>query len=278
MDALRGANVALGAALVAVALAGCSFVSAEPEPVAASPTPQPTASSDGGTNLSLTEGGALDPRTDPLGGDHQSVVDAACGGSPAGTDLGARYGANGPADASGADGLVATYAVVAGDSYKAIVERFCLNSRTFATINFIDDIGQVYAGDVYAFTEDAAVAARRAEGLDFATCRRDTWGLPQLASISWQPLSDTRIKATGIGVPVDTGAAGTAQGEARVDADGALVDYVVAAGDTWRGIEDRFCMNTYYVSSLVGEFGGYPMIHPGDVIPLQPQYVELPFG
>lgn len=218
-----------------------------------------------------------DPQAGPLG-DHQSVVDAACGDDPSGTDLGPRVGARGTVEASDAKGRATMYTVAGGDSYKAIVERFCLDSQEFATINAITNIGQVYQGDVYAFTGDAAVDARRASGLDFAACPRGAYGYPALASIAWTPVSDTRAKATGIGTPVDTGAAGTAQGEARTDASGDLVDYVVASGDTWRGIEDRFCMDYYYVASLTGQWLGYPMIHPGDVIPLQPRHLEITVG
>lgn len=273
MIVLRVGTLTLTAALVALTLTGCAFGTSGQELTSKAQTPAARQDTEDQTP-SAKPGDNVNPLSGPIG-DHQSVVDEACGPNPAGTDMGPRYGANGTVTASDPDGRATIYTVAGGDSYKAIVERFCLDSRAFATINFITNIGQITQGEVYAFTEAAAVDARRAEGLDFAACPRTQQGYPMLASINWASLPNFHAEATDIGRPIDTGAAGTAQGEVRTGPDGTLLDYTVASGDTWRGVEDRFCMDTYYVSSLTGLFGQYPMIHPGDVIPLQPRHREI---
>jgi len=269
------APLALAAALAAASLAGCSIVA----PPDASGTGQSSAVAEWEGSATERppgsgETGNRNPQSGPIG-DHQSAVDALCGQNPAGTDLGPRFGASGIVEASDANGLATVYAVAPGDSYTAIVERFCLDSQDFAMLNGITNVGSVYEDDVYAFTEETVADARRAAGYDYPACPRTGSGYPDVASIRWASLPGDRARATDIGAPIDTGPAGTAQGETRLDADGELVEYVVASGDTWNGIEDRFCMDPYYVSSLTGQFGSGPMIHPGDVIPLQPAYLEI---
>jgi hypothetical protein len=270
--------VTAASALVITMLTGCT-IGAEPVVEESPPTAPAVVEAPGEQTSDADWSENTNPQRGPIG-DHQSVVDRVCGDAPSGTDNGPRHGASGTAERSDADGLVTVYAVAPGDSYKAIVERFCLDSQSFATLNYIPNIGMIYEGDVYGFTPESVIEARRLAGWSFPACVRDERGYPDVASISWRTIEDDEQFATAedIGAPIDTGAAGTAQGEARVDADGALVDYVVAAGDTWRGIKDRFCMDYYYVASLTGEFSEEPMIHPGDVIPLRPQHLKLSVG
>lgn len=204
-------------------------------------------------------------------------IEAMCGDIPARTDGGKRYGANGTVEAVDGQGLATVYRVAPNDSYVAILERFCLNPREFDVLNAIRNVGEIYEGDVLAFTAAARTEANRLAGYDFPACPRDEYGYPEVASIGWwSEDADAAYASARIeGAPIDTGAAGTANGAVRVAADGSLIDYTVAVGDTWRGIRDRFCFDLYYLPSLTGEWMGAPLIHPGDVIPLQPQHLRL---
>jgi len=248
-------TTALLAALGVASLAGCTVNTAEP-----SPPPAPTVETE-----TVEE-------TDPVPA--PAPLPEACASSPARDDLGPRSGANGDVYEEDANGLATVYAVAYNDTFHDIAARFCLDEDELRTDNHIDEL---IADEYIALQPESYANARRASGYNFPACPVSMNDNPLVASISWwaDDESDETYRASVQGTPRDTGAARGATGDVRTDAAGDLVDYTVAANDTWRGIRDRFCFDYYFMWSLTGT-DETPVLHPGDVIPLKPQFLELP--
>ena len=210
----------------------------------------------------------------------QQKVRETCAASPERADTGARGEALGTVYETDDKGLATVYTLAAGDTLEGIANRFCLDlEKLYDTYD--PNATTLIADEHVALKQESYAAARRASGYRFPACPADETGYPIVASIGWEPLSDTssRSRANITGAPIDTGAAYGAKGTARSDAAGDLIDYTVAPNDNWRSIRDRFCFDLYYMSSLTGDWAsGEPVIHPGDVIPLQPQYLEIETG
>lgn len=210
----------------------------------------------------------------------QQKVRETCAASPERADTGARGEARGTVYESDDEGLATIYTLASGDTLDGIANRFCLDlEKVYDTYD--PNATTLIAEEQIALQPESYADARRASGYLFPACPADETGYPIVASIGWEPLSDTSpmSRANITGTPIDTGAAYGAKGTARSDAAGNLVDYTVAPNDNWRSIRDRFCFDLYHMSSLTGDWAsGEPVIHPGDVIPLQPQYLEIDTG
>lgn len=254
--------VPLGAALAIAAFAGCTVDTSPTSVESAAPSTQPPPTRDAAAQAAAENERLL------------AEVREMCEGSPERADTGARDGANGGVTETDGVGRATVYLVATGDTLTGVADRFCIPHEDLTAIH--GDNATLYAEEHIALTQEAWPAARRASGYLYPACPLTSDGFPITASISWM-LSDGVYHAEDIGTLVDTGAAYGARGTVRTDAAGALLDYTVATNDNWRGIKDRFCMDPYFLDSLIGEWDGEdPMIHPGDVIPLQPQFLELP--
>lgn len=257
------ASVALLAILVA-ALAGCTVDTSEP---AAEPTAAPTA----------TE--AVTEVSNETRAEQQKVRET-CAASPERADTGHRAGADGAVYERDDDGLATIYVLAANDTLQGVANRFCLDLEDLYEI-YDPNATTLIAGEHVALQKESLADARRASGYLFPACPTDETGYPIVASINWEPIeyNSPVSRANITGAPIDTGVAYGAKGTSRSDAAGDLIDYTVASNDNWRSIRDRFCFDLYYLSSLTGEWAAEPpVIHPGDVIPLQPQYLEIDTG
>lgn len=257
------AGVALLAILTSV-LAGCTVDTSEP---AAEPSAAPAA----------TE--AVTEMSNETRAEQQKVRET-CAASPERADTGHRTGADGAVYERDDDGLATIYVLAANDTLQGVANRFCLDLEELYGI-YDPNATTLIAGEHIALQKESLADARRASGYLFPACPTDETGYPIVASIGWEPLSGTSSKARAniTGAPIDTGVAYGAKGTSRSDAAGDLIDYTVASNDNWRSIRDRFCFDLYYLSSLTGEWAAEPpVIHPGDVIPLQPQYLEIDTG
>ena len=95
-----------------------------------------------------------------------------------------------------------------------------------------------------------------------ASC--DTWSAIRFASREEDETS-TRVWLEGPEL-IDAGPLELAAGDVTLDADGKVVSYTVAAGDSGLAIGERFCVD--YIT--VFQFNHvYPEPHPGDVLALQ---------
>ncbi|MDT3344495.1 hypothetical protein [Microbacterium aquilitoris] len=253
----RSTTALLLALLGAASLAGCTVNTAEPSP----PPPAPTVET------------APVEETDPAPA--PARLPEACASSPARADLGSRDGANGEVYEEDANGLATVYAVAYNDTFQDIAGRFCLDKDELRlTYNHGDEL---IADEYIALQPESRADARRASGYNFPACPVSTNDNPLVASISWwaDDESDKTYQANVQGTPRDTGAARGATGDVRTDSAGDLIDYTVASNDTWRGIRDRFCFDYYFMWSLTGT-DEPSVLHPGDVIPLKPQFLERP--
>lgn len=247
-------------------LAGCTVDTSEPAAVesSAAPAPRETPSPPGVSGEQRAK---------------EQQVRETCASSPERADTGHRDGADGAVYERDDEGLATIYVLAEQDNLQSIADRFCLDLVELQETYAPDTV--LYAGEHVALLKESYADARRASGYLFPACPTDANGNPTVASASWQPIEyDSPIsRATISGKPIDTGEAYGAKGSATTDADGALVDYTVAANDNWRSIRDRFCFDLYFMSTLTGEWlGGDSVIHPGDVILLQPRYLELDTG
>lgn len=258
------ATVALIAAVAGLTLlAGCTVDTSEPAAVesSAAPAPRETSSSPGVSGEQRAE---------------EQQVRETCASSPERADTGHRDGADGAVYERDDEGLATIYVLAEEDNLQSIADRFCLDLVELQETYAPDTV--LYAGEHVALLKESYADARRASGYLFPACPTDANGNPTVASASWQPIEyDSPVsRATISGKPIDTGEAYGAKGTATTDAAGTLVDYTVAPNDNWRSIRERFCFDLNYMRSLTGEsLGGPPVIHPGDVIPLQPTYLEL---
>lgn len=246
-----------GAALALLGLAslvGCTVHTAEPSP----PPPAPTV------------------ETEPIENIDAAPLPAACASAPAPTDVGPRGGANGDVHTEDGNGLATVYAVAYNDTFQGIAARFCLDADALRADNRDNEL---LAEEYIALQPESYADARRASGYNFPACPVAMNGDPLVASIGWwaDDESDETYQASVRGAPLDTGVSQGAKGGVRTDAAGDLVDYTVASKDTWRGIRDRFCFDYYFMWALTGT-DDEPVLHPGDVIPLKPQFLERPVG
>lgn len=249
-----------------LAIAGCTVDTSEPVSVESPATPTPRETSDATT---LTDESRAE----------QEKVREVCASSPERADTGHRDGADGAVYERDDDGLATIYVLAPNDDLQSIADRFCLDLVELYETYEPDTT--LYAGEHIALLQESYADARRASGYLFPACPTDASGYPLVASVSWTPIEDDSSisRANVSSKPIDTGEAYGAKGTARTDAGGELVDYTVAPNDNWRSIRDRFCFDIYYMHSLTGDwFDGEPVIHPGDVIPLQPTYLELDTG
>ncbi|MCM3695930.1 hypothetical protein [Microbacterium oleivorans] len=257
------ATVALFA-ILATALAGCTVDTSEP--VEESPAAPADAEAVAGvSNEARAE---------------QEKVRETCAASPERADTGHRTGADGAVYERDDDGLATIYVLAANDTLQGVANRFCLDLEELYEI-YDPNATTLIAGEHIALQKGSLADARRASGYLFPACPADGSGHPIVASINWEPIeyNSPVSRANVTGAPLDTGVAYGAKGTSRSDADGTLIDYTVAANDNWRSIRDRFCFDLYYLTSLIGEWAAEPpVIHPGDVIPLQPQYLEIDTG
>lgn len=246
-----------GLAVVAGSLAGCTADAAPESPVGETPSDRATSA--------------------PASVDEAAASRAACEGSGA-VDSGAQEQANGAVTVTAEDGLPLVYKIAPEDVLDDVADRFCLESVELAKTNYTAASASLVAGEHLALAPEGWTDARRASGYLRPACPMHPAGFAEAASINWSSSLDDAetLRAEDIGTLIDTGQAEGATGTVRTDAAGQLVDYTIAAGDYWRGITDRFCMNTYFVVSLTGEWLTEEVpIHPGDVIPLQPTYLEI---
>lgn len=245
-------------------LAGCTVDTSEP---AAEPSAAPAA----------TE--AVTEMSNETRAEQQKVRET-CAASPERADTGHRTGADGAVYERDDDGLATIYVLAANDTLQEVANRFCLDlEKLYETYD--PNATTLIAGEHIALQKESLADARRASGYLFPACPTDETGYPIVASISWQPIeyNSSTSRANVVGEPIDTGVAYGAKGTSRSDAAGTLVDYTVAANDNWRSIRDRFCFDLYYLTSITGDWAGdAPVIHPGDVIPLQPRYLEIDTG
>ena len=248
------------------ALTGCTIDTAEPD-AGKTATPAP-AQTEPSTTLTGEE------RVE------QEKVREACAASPVRGDTGARGEAQGTVYESDGEGLPTVYTLASGDTLEGIANRFCLDLEELYAIYELNTT-ILLAGEHVALQKEYVADARRASGYLFPACPADDTGYPIVASIGWEPIEDNSpiSRANITGAPIDTGTAYGAKGAARSNAAGELIDYTVAPNDNWRSIRDRFCFDLYYMASLTGGWADdAPVIHPGDVIPMQPQYREINTG
>ncbi|MFL0565898.1 hypothetical protein ACH0CG_09055 [Microbacterium sp. 179-I 1D1 NHS] len=251
--------IAVVGILTAATFAGCTVDTSERSAEATAAPPRPQASSEADAE--------------------QQEAREACASSPERADTGHRDGADGAVYERDDDGLAAVYVLAENDTLSGIADRFCLDLEKLYEI--YDPNITLFAGEHIALREEFYADARRASGYIFPACPHDATGYPTVASISWEPVSEDSpmSRANVSGQPVDTGSAYGAKGTTRTEADGTLIDYTVAPNDNWRSIRDRFCFSLYYMASLTGQWAEEPpVIHPGDVIPLQPKYLEIDTG
>ncbi len=251
-------------AIVTTALAGCTVDTSEPT---AEPSAAPTA----------TE--AVSEVSNEARAEQEDVRET-CATSPERADTGHRTGADGAVYERDDDGLATIYVLAANDTLQGVANRFCLDLEELYE-TYDPNATTLIAGEHIALQKESLADARRASGYLFPACPTDETGYPIVASIGWEPIEyDSPISRANItGAPIDTGVAYGAKGTSRSDADGTLIDYTVAANDNWRSIRDRFCFDLHYLTSLIGEWAAEPpVIHPGDVIPLQPRYLEIDTG
>lgn len=261
------ATVALFAAVAGLSLlAGCTVDTSEPAAVESSAAPAPRETS--GPPAVSSEQRA-----------EEQKVRETCAASPERADTGHRDGADGAVYERDDEGLATIYVLAEQDNLQSIADRFCLDLVELQETYAPDTV--LYAGEHVALLKESYADARRASGYLFPACPTDANGNPLVASASWQPTEDDSpiSRATISGKAIDTGEAYGAKGTARTDAAGTVVDYTVAPNDNWRSIRDRFCFDLYYTATLTGDWlGGDTVIHPGDVIPLQPTHLELDTG
>ncbi|HCJ49844.1 MAG TPA: hypothetical protein DHW40_11025, partial [Microbacterium sp.] len=258
------------ALLVAVAamwmFVGCTVDTSQPAAVETTPAPTPRETS-------------RDPEVTSEQRAEEQKVRETCASSPERADTGPRDGAGGTVHERDDEGLATIYVLAERDNLQSIADRFCLDVTELQETYAPDTT--LYAGEHIALSKESYADARRASGYLFPACPVDANGSPKTASISWESAEDDSpiAHANISGEPIDTGEAYGARGTARTNADGELVDYTVAQNDNWRSIRDRFCFDLYYMTSLTGAWASEPpVIHPGDVIPLQPKFLEMETG
>ncbi|MDT3315529.1 hypothetical protein Q9S71_01720 [Microbacterium sp. KSW4-11] len=282
----RAQKITVGiCAAVFVGLAGMTVAPLLAVPTA-DPEAVPTADPDLVVAPKPTAVASATPTTAPIPHaplDDYSYVSIICDQRPPGTDLGEMWssGAQGTVEDRNADGLATLYTVGRGDVYTSVVERFCLDAREFDRLNGITD-GQLYYGDVVAFHEEAAGRAQRADripsdsGPVYYTHQDCTGPIARvdIYSIEGDPEGEMRVGMTG--TPRDTREGKYASGNVEI-VDGQPVYYFVEAGDTWRGIGDRFCTDSLMLSMYNERAGlvGDPL-HPGDVVEITPQRKTVP--
>ncbi|MEW1835930.1 LysM domain-containing protein [Microbacterium sp. NPDC079995] len=193
-----------------------------------------------------------------------------CLGVPAGKDRGdISPGATGVVERSNADGLATVYRVVSGDSYWAIVERFCLNSGDFNRANNFGGAGEIYAGDYLAILAEGqptALALNEAAKGGYRT-HQDCDAIARISLA--EPNAEGRIPVSMSGTIVDTGKGEYAEGSVE-KVDGKPTFYTVQPGDTYRGIGDRFCVDAITVQQFNDAGGPERILQPGDRVQLRP--------
>lgn len=284
---IRNTATALAALLLAGGLSGCYSLDGTPlfadtDTSDAAPAAQSTPTA--APKIPLPPASTSTPKIprDAVLDDY-SYIAALCDNAPAGHDLGEQWssGAQGTVEDRNADGLATLYTVGQGDSYRAVVERFCLDAREFDRLNGITD-GQLYYGDVVALREEGANRAQRADripgdsGPVYYTHQDCTGPIARvnLYRLEGDPEGETRVEMSG--TPRDTRPGKYASGTVEV-VDGQPIRYTVDAGDTWRGIGDRFCTDSVMLSMYNERAGlvGDPL-HPGDVVEITPQRKTVP--
>lgn len=193
-----------------------------------------------------------------------------CLGVPAGTDRGdISPGATGVVERSNGKGLATVYRVVSGDSYWAIVERFCLASEDFNSANNFGGAGDIYAGDylaVLAEGQPEALALNEAAKGGYRT-HQDCDAIARISLA--EPNAEGRIPVSMSGTVVDTGKGEYAEGSVE-KVDGKPTFYTVQPGDTYRGIGDRFCVDAITVQAFNEAGGPEHVLQPGDRVQLRP--------
>ncbi len=278
----RAQKITVGiCAAVFVGLAGMTVAPLLAVPTA-DPDAVPTADPDLVVAPKPTAVASATPTTAPIPHaplDDYSYVSIICDQRPPGTDLGEMWssGAQGTVEDRNADGLATLYTVGRGDVYTSVVERFCLDAREFDRLNGITD-GQLYYGDVVAFHEEAAGRAQRADSIPgdsgptyytHQDCDGTVARVALTRYVEMDPEGEFRVSMSG--TPRDTRPGEYASGTPEIR-DGEVIRYTVDAGDTWRGIADRFCTDGMALASY-NEYAGIvgDPLHPGDVVEITPQ-------
>lgn len=192
-------------------------------------------------------------------------VEARCAGVTPGTDSGARSGANGSVTASDA-GLPSVYFVAGGDSYWSIADRFCLDSAVIADLNGIDDATGIYADTYLALAADAESRVIRLNE-ELRGGYRTHQDCDAIARIEITGDGATRQVSLS-GTIIDSGSGEYAEGTVE-KVDGTPTYYTVQPGDTYRGIGDRFCVDSQTVQAF-NDAGASRVLQPGDRVQLRP--------
>lgn len=210
------------------------------------------------------------PSPTPTPAETTPEPESKCLGVPAGTDRGdISPGATGVVEQSNADGLATVYRVVPGDSYWAIVERFCLESGQFNSANNFGGAGEIYAGDYLAILAEGqptALALNEAAKGGYRT-HQDCDAIARISLA--EPNAEGRIPVSMSGTIVDTGTGEYAEGPVE-KVDGKPTFYTVQPGDTYRGIGDRFCVDAITVQQFNEAGGPEHVLQPGDRVQLRP--------
>jgi LysM repeat protein len=114
-----------------------------------------------------------------------------------------------------------------------------------------------------ATEEPPAETPAEAEPVD---CVNDPTGKISIPSIEW---GDNEVYGVHLlGEIADAGPTGAAQGTASLNADGQVITYTVAEGDTFFGIGERFCIDWHSVSTYNHTLDWE--IQPGQTLTLRP--------
>lgn len=236
------AGIALAVALLVV-LTGCTGDGLGSSPPSGVATTASGATQDGsaapGAGAGAGSGAGTGTPTEASASSPAPAADAGSGIA----DLGPRPGATGQVLADG-DGEITTYLPAAGDTLSAIAARFAVDANDLLRqdgTHFAETGTPVTPNDLVLF-EDA-------------------------------PATDSGGSTATL---IDHGPREHAQGEAILDASGAVVRYVIADGDRGDEIGQRFGTDARHIYHDSGDFEGRdirtwgPALQPGDVVRFLP--------
>jgi hypothetical protein len=260
-------GIAVGAVVGLLALAAPAVIGMIPtdEVVAEAPTLTPTRTPE--PVASATPTPTREPVVTPT--PTPTPAESACLRVTPGKDRGATYpGADGSVEKTNGGGLATVYRVASNDSYWAILDRFCVDGDTFDSANGFAGAEEIYEGDYLAILpEGAGDAAALNEAANGGY--RTHQDCDAIARIELSEPDGGRIAVSLTGQIVDSGEGEYAEGPVE-SVDGVPTYYTVQPGDTYRGIGDRFCVDSITVQAFNDGGGPESVLQPGDRVQLRP--------
>lgn len=260
-------GIAVGAVVGLLALAAPAVIGMIPTDEVVAEAPTPTATVRPAPEQTVTPTPTPEPVATPS--PTPTPVESACLRVTPGEDRGATYpGADGSVERTNGEGLATVYQVASNDSYWAILDRFCVDSATFDNANGFAGAEDIYEGDYLAILPEgtgAAAALNEAANGGYRTHQ----DCDAIARIELSEPEGGRIAVSLSGQILDSGEGEYAEGPVE-NVDGIPTYYTVQPGDTYRGIGDRFCVDSITVQEFNDGGGPARVLQPGDRVQLRP--------